>query len=92
MDIYCYYKKLIKHTGGSEKMDRKKNLYNKIKKSNYASDSVSDEDIRFLIDKCYEMIDNKVPAGDAVRLTYGCIYRKSDVRFNPQARIAELKK
>jgi hypothetical protein len=69
----------------------KESLFEKIKKSKYASDSVSDDDIRFLIDKCFEMIDNKVLAGDAVRLTYGCIYRQSDIRFNPQARIAELK-
>jgi len=50
------------------------------------------DDIKFLVDKFFEFVETKkMSNGDAKRLTYACLYRQSDIQFNPQARILELK-
>lgn len=53
---------------------------------------ITTEEIEYLVDKCIEYINAKMDPREAVRLTYGCLYQKSDLRFDPRARIAELKK
>jgi len=53
---------------------------------------VSREDITYLVNRYYDYrIDDHMSHSDAARLTYACCYRQSDQRFNPHARIAELK-
>jgi len=57
-----------------------------------AAETITRDDVEYLVRKCYDMIDNNVSPSDAARLTYGCLYRQSDIRYNPRARIDELKK
>ncbi len=53
---------------------------------------VSREDITYLVDLYYDhRIDDHMSHDEAARLTYACCYQQSDIRFNPHARIADLK-
>ncbi len=53
---------------------------------------VSRDDITYLVNKYYEYrIDDHMSHDDAARQTYACCYKKSDIGYNPHARIAELK-
>jgi hypothetical protein len=52
---------------------------------------ITAEDVKFLVDEFCKMVENGTDSGTAKRLTYACLYRQSDIQFNPKKRIAELK-
>jgi hypothetical protein len=52
---------------------------------------VTEDDVKYLIDKFCEMVESGTDQGTATRLTCACLYRESGIQFNPAKRIKELK-
>ena len=53
--------------------------------------SVSRDDVAYLVDRYIALRLSGTGHGEAMRVTYGCLYQQSDIRFNPHARIAEMR-
>ena len=56
------------------------------------ADPLTVEEISFLVDKYYEHRLNGMSHGDASRITYACCYNSGGTRFNPRARLEEIRK
>lgn len=53
--------------------------------------SVSCDDVEYLVSRYLDLRLNRMSHGDAMRVTYGCLYQQTDITFNPHARIAEMR-
>ena len=54
--------------------------------------SIIREDVEYLVSRYFDLrLSQRMGHGEALRLTYGCLYQQPDIRFNPRARIAELR-
>lgn len=49
------------------------------------------DEIAYLVEKYFELRNNGKSHGEACRRTYACVYRQSDTRFNPAARLNEIR-